>query len=146
MIQDLQRIMSRSLDLLYSGTNNPSGLQIECDYFVIIQNVESQLTMWYNTWSDSDNHFPGDECPRLCGKFYLNYGMLIVNSFGLQNALERSPVDIGHFFARCHTSAIACISVINDEMAGKGFLKYSPDSHFVQSSYAVLTLLKVGST
>jgi hypothetical protein len=69
--------------------------------------------------------------------------MLVVNSFGLQNALENNPINIGHFFGRCHTSAIASISVMKDEMAVKGYLKYSPDSHFVQSSYALLTLMKV---
>lgn len=79
----------------------------------------------------------------LIGRFYFNYAMLIINSFGLQNALERSSVDIGHFFARCHTSAMACAKLVRDELGPSGFMKYSPDSHFVQTSYAVLSLLKV---
>lgn len=69
--------------------------------------------------------------------------MLVLNSFGLQNALERQPVNIGHFFARCHSCAMTCATLFRDSMAPAGFLKYSPDSHFVQMSYAVLTLLKV---
>jgi hypothetical protein len=69
--------------------------------------------------------------------------MLVLNSFGLQNALERSPLDIGHFFARCHSSAIACAVLVRDQLGPRGFMKYSPDSHFVQTSYAVLSLLKV---
>ena len=141
-LQEYQRIISRSLDLLYSGTSTPSGLQIECDYLVIIQNIESQLLGWYSEWEFGT---PGSECADLCKTFYLNYGMLVVNSFGLQNALENSPIDIGHFFGRCHTSAMACISVFKEDMATKGYLRYSPDSHFVQSSYALLTLLKVNS-
>lgn len=71
--------------------------------------------------------------------------MLVLNSFGLQNALERAPLDIGHFFARCHSSAIACAVLVRDQLGPRGFMKYSPDSHFVQTSYAVLSLLKVGS-
>lgn len=134
--------MSRSLDMLYSGTSTPSGLQIDCDHLLIIQNIESQLLGWHVDWAQVGFDTPGFECPKLCGAFYLNYGMLVINSFGLQNALEKSPVDIGHFFARCHTSATACISVIKDQFAPQGFLKYAPDSLFVQSSYAVLTLLK----
>lgn len=79
----------------------------------------------------------------LMGKFYFNYAMLIVNSFGLQNALERSAVDIGHFFARCHSSASACATLIRDELAPLGYLRYAPDSNFVMGSYAVLSLMKV---
>jgi hypothetical protein len=78
-------------------------------------------------------------------KFYLSYCLLVINSFGLQNAMERSAVDIGHFFTRCHTAATTCATVARDELAPKGFLKYSPDSHFVMISYAVLSLLKVSA-
>jgi hypothetical protein len=69
--------------------------------------------------------------------------MLVVNSFGLQNAMERTAVNIGHFFTRCHSSATICAKLVRDELAPRGFLKYSPDSHFVMISYAVLSLLKV---
>jgi len=75
-------------------------------------------------------------------EFYFNYSMLVLNSFGLQNAIERSAVDIGHFFIRCHSCATACATITRDELAPRGFLKYSPDSHFVMVSYAVLSLLK----
>lgn len=79
----------------------------------------------------------------ISSKFYFNYAMLVVNSFGLQNALDRSPVDIGHFFARCHSSAVACATILRDEMGAQGYLRYAPDSNCVQASYAVLSLLKV---
>jgi hypothetical protein len=72
--------------------------------------------------------------------------MLVLNSFGLQNALERAPLDIGHFFARCHSSATACAVLVRDNLGPRGFMKYSPDSNFVQTSYAVLSLLKVSSS
>ena len=81
--------------------------------------------------------------PKVIAQFYFNYSMLVLNSFGLQNAMERSAVDMGHFFARCHQSATACAKIARDELAPRGFLKYSPDSHFVMMSYAVLSLLKV---
>lgn len=76
-------------------------------------------------------------------KFYFYYYMLVVNSFGLQNAMERSPVDIPHFFARVHTAATAVSTIARDELVPRGYLKYSPDSHFVFLSYAILSLLKV---
>lgn len=131
--------------MLYSGTNTLSGLQIECDHLLIIQNIESQLLGWHGDWHQMGIAPLEQECPLFLGNFYVNYGMLVVNSFGLQNALEKSQVDIGHFFARCHTSATACLSVMKNQLAAKGYLKYAPDSLFVQSSYAVLTLLKARS-
>jgi hypothetical protein len=71
--------------------------------------------------------------------------MLVLNSFGLQDALDRSPLNIGHFVGRVHSSAMACATIVRDELGPSGFMKSSPDSHFVQTSYAVLSLLKVCS-
>ncbi|KAF9645083.1 hypothetical protein BDM02DRAFT_3190029 [Thelephora ganbajun] len=139
---EYQRIMSRCMDLLYSGTTSPSGLQMDCDYLTVIQNVESQLIGWYEEWLPVVVAH-ADEYVALNGKFFLHYGMLVINSFGLQDAIERNPVNIGNFFGRVHKSAVACISVMKDNWGPKGYLKYSPDSTFVQGSYAVLTLLKL---
>jgi len=77
--------------------------------------------------------------------FYFNYASLVLNSFGLQNALEHVPTNIGHFFGKVHSSAMACALLVRDHLGPSGYMKYSPDSHFVQSSYAVLSLLKVMS-
>lgn len=76
-------------------------------------------------------------------QFYFHYANLVLNSFGLQNALERSSVDIAHFFGRCHSSAVSCARLVKDELGPQGYLQYSPDSTFVFFSYALLTLLKV---
>ncbi|KAL5511348.1 hypothetical protein ACEPAH_4564 [Sanghuangporus vaninii] len=144
---ELQRILSRGLDLLYSSTTSASGLITHCDYYLVTNTIESQLRHWYEEWA-SKLVDPTETTSRhqvywlSIGKFYFNYAMLVVNSFGLQNALDRSPVDIGHFFTRCHSSAVACVTVVRDELGPQGFLRYSPDSHFVQCSYAVLSLLK----
>ncbi|KAH8117092.1 fungal-specific transcription factor domain-containing protein [Phellopilus nigrolimitatus] len=144
---ELQRILSRSLDLLYSSTTSASGLQMNCDYYLVTRTIEAQLHSWLDEWDGRLVHFEGTPVTYVMywtsiGNFYYNYAMLVVNSFGLQNALERSPVDIGHFFTRCHSSAVACATLVRDELGPRGFLRYSPDSHFVQISYAVLSLLK----
>jgi hypothetical protein len=81
----------------------------------------------------------------LMAEFFANYSMLVINSFGLQNAMERCPVDIPHFFARVHSSAKTCAMLVREELGPSDFLKYAPDSHFVFTSYAVLSLLKVSS-
>ncbi|CAL1705481.1 unnamed protein product [Somion occarium] len=145
---DLQRILTRSLDLLYSGTNTASGLQMDSDYLLVITTMETQILAWQHEWANIRHVGIGEpdhvrKYRELSGKFYFNYAMLIVNSFGLQNALERSAVDIGHFFARCHSSAVACATLFRDEIGPLGYLRYAPDSNFVQASYAVLSLLKL---
>lgn len=146
---ELQRIVSRSLDFLYSGTNTPSGLQTDCDYLLIIKTIETQICAWQHEWTGVRQFQTGidDEVIKAYRstmmKFYFHYYTLVVNSFGLQNAMERSPVDIPHFFARVHTSATAVSTIARDELAPRGYLKYSPDSHFVFLSYAVLSLLKL---
>lgn len=86
---------------------------------------------------------PSAEYKKHIAQFYFHYAMLVLNSFGLQNALERSPTNIGHFFARCHSSATAVATLVRDQLGPSGYMRYSPDSHFVQTSYAVLSLLKV---
>lgn len=162
LFQDLQRILTRSLDLLYSGTTSPSGLQMDSDYLLVITTMETQILAWQHEWSNrvlskdasvaafnwllnalTDEGEHVNRYRRLAARFFFNYAMLIVNSFGLQNALERSAVDIGHFFARCHSSAVACATVLRDEIGPEGYLRYSSDSTYVMASYAVLSLLKV---
>ena len=81
----------------------------------------------------------------LMADFFASYSMLVINSFGLQNAMERCPIDIPHFFARVHSSAKTCAMLVREELGPLDFLKYAPDSHFVFTSYAVLSLLKVSS-
>jgi len=159
----MQRILSRCLDFLYSSTETASGLQVHCDYMLIIKTFEAQILTWKQqpplqplegpalppTWficclfDPPDLPAPEAEYTKLIASLYFHYAMLVLNSFGLQNALERSPVDIGHFFARCHSSATACAMLVRDELSPRGYMKYAPDSHFVFTSYAVLSLLKV---
>jgi hypothetical protein len=91
-----------------------------------------------------DEPFPGHYKAKR--SFFLNYGVLVINSFGLQNALETSSVDIGHFFARCYGAAQAVALIVRDELGPSGALRYCTDSNFVQFSYAVLSLLKVLSS
>lgn len=144
---ELQRVLSRSLDFLYSGTDSANGLQTNIDYLLVIKTFEAQLYTWKQRWCVEalgiDNNIRMEEYKRMITEFYLNYALLVLNSFGLQNALERCPMNIPHFFARCHTSAIACATLVRDYLGPGGFLRYSPDSHFVQISYAVLSLLKL---
>ena len=161
----LQQILSRSLEFLYSGTESASGLLVDCDYMLVIKSFETQILTWQQEWIEGRNwdgksvflpsllqvNWPKkilDQSPisrykMMISHFYFNYAMLVLNSFGLQNAMEHAPLNIGHFFSRVHCSATACATIVRDQLGPNGFMKYSPDSHFVQTSYAVLSLLKV---
>lgn len=137
--------MSRSLDFLYSATDSRSGLQVDLDYMLVIKTFEAQLTAWKEQWIMVP---PGPssrwlQYTKSIANFYFNYSVLVLNSFGLQNALERTAVDVGHFFGRCHSAATTCALIVRDELAANDFLRHSPDSHCVLISYAVLTLLKL---
>lgn len=143
---ELQRVLSRSLDFLYAGYSAPSDLQTDCDYLLVVKTIEAQFMTWKLEWSEVEKTLPGYSSYRSAiARFYLNYAMLVINSFGLQSSLERSGSDMGHFFGRVHSSASTVVMIMRDELAPAGYLKYSPDSHFVQASYAVLSLLKAST-
>lgn len=50
--QELQRILSRSLDVLYSSITSASGLQTDIDYILVIKTMENQINAWFQTCTD----------------------------------------------------------------------------------------------
>ncbi|KAF9532873.1 fungal-specific transcription factor domain-containing protein [Crepidotus variabilis] len=138
---EIQQIMSRCLEFVYSGTDTPSGLQQQCDYMQVMRAFETQLQSWWAAWVTPKPW--QTKYLRMIAEFYYQYSTLVVNSFGLQNAMERKPVNIPYFFAKVHSAAHRCAILVRDHLAPSGHLRYSPDSHFVQISYAVLSLLKL---
>ncbi|KAK0463601.1 fungal-specific transcription factor domain-containing protein [Desarmillaria tabescens] len=145
---ELQAILSRSLDFLYSNTESGNGLHTTLDYLLIIRTFEDQIFTFRRKWiasseTTNDKVSIEHEYKARISEFYFNYTLLVLNSFGLQNAIESAPLNVGHFFARVHTSAINCATIVRDHLGPNGFMKYSPDSHSVQTSYAVLSLLKL---
>ena len=51
----LQRILSRSLEFLYSGTESASGLLVDCDYMLVIKSFETQILTWEQEWIERRN-------------------------------------------------------------------------------------------
>jgi len=144
---NLQQIMSRALDTLYSSTTTASGLMIQCDYPLVLRSVQEQLDLWVSEWISAFIYQPySEELKQIytaSGHFYYSYSCLVLNSFGLQNALEYSPVDLAFFFAKVYHAAMNCLDITENDMAQHGHLEYLPDSQFVMISYAVLSLLKL---
>ncbi len=126
----------------------------------IIKSFDAQLLRWRADWAELRSRYGNlvqiefialligalnlGEYYRMMTDFYLNYAVLVINSFGLQDALERKGMNIPYFFSRVYMAAHRCAILVRDRLGPSGHLKYSPDSHFVQTSYAVLSLLKVG--
>jgi len=54
-LEELQRIISRTLDLLYSETDSPSGLLVDVDYLLVIKTFERQIQTWYEQVADADS-------------------------------------------------------------------------------------------
>ncbi|EJU00480.1 hypothetical protein DACRYDRAFT_68629 [Dacryopinax primogenitus] len=144
---DYQRILSRCVEFFYAGTSDPSGLLKACDWSTIIKAYEAQLAAWRDgfhkardqeVWVDPDVKYR-----KMVSALQHNYSLLVINTFGLHHAREHSHVDVAHFFSRCYSTAVECARIITEQLGPSGYLKYSPDSHFVLCSYAVITLLKL---
>jgi hypothetical protein len=69
----------------------------------------------------------------------LSDALLMMNSFGLQNALERAHIELGHFFARVAGAAMDVIKVARDVLAPSGRLTYAPDSTFTMCVFSGLS-------
>lgn len=63
--QELQRILSRSLDFLYSATDSATGLQTTCDYLLIIKTFESQILSSKARWGRTLSETKGELLNKL---------------------------------------------------------------------------------
>lgn len=145
----MQQIMSRALDTLHASARGPTGLMAGCDYPLILHSIQEQLDTWHEMWSpNAERTHPADsrlinEHYKATARFFYNYNSLVINSFGLQHALENSPTDLPFYFVRVYQSAMAVLDVTSNVYAKHGQLPYVTDGMFVMISYAVLSLLKV---
>jgi hypothetical protein len=49
--QEMQRIVTRCLEMLFSDTVSNTGLQMECNYLVAIRTTENQLLALREEWA-----------------------------------------------------------------------------------------------
>jgi hypothetical protein len=49
--KELQRIVTRCLEMLYSDTASNTGLQMECNYLVAVRATENQLLALREEWA-----------------------------------------------------------------------------------------------
>jgi hypothetical protein len=150
----LQQIMSRAIDTIYSSTTTISGLRDDCDCkltgldqqltsdMLVVRSAHEELRRWLSEWNrgpQPEGHVEYDSRAQ----FYYAYSSLVLYSFGLENALERSKMDISFFLTNVYEAASKVCTVVKHHFHERGYLPYLPDTNFVMCSYALLSLLKL---
>ncbi|GAA5974497.1 hypothetical protein JCM11641_002056 [Rhodosporidiobolus odoratus] len=149
---EMQRIVGRVIDVLYSDTRSVSGLNAHLDYPMLIRAFLQQLDQWRQVWSDPDalnvDLDEGNRAARaIMRDFYHAYYRLFLLSFAVQHALDdpSSAIDLPSYCVLCFESAERMIIILRDFLAPQGILRYAIDSTFVYASYAATFLLKLVS-
>ncbi|KAM0747690.1 hypothetical protein T439DRAFT_350012 [Meredithblackwellia eburnea MCA 4105] len=147
MMIELYRILARTMDYFRvdPGENDPG----QPDYTLHTEQFEDQLKGWKARFTqvfhsmDSSQRRPDMQAIFAAqNTFYFHYSLLVVASFGLSNALDRDPLQIGHFFNMCYTSASAVLRSAKQSLSKIPAYRYSPDGFFVAISYAAVSLLR----
>jgi hypothetical protein len=69
--------------------------------------------------------------------------VLAVDSFGLADSLEHSPIDVPYFFTKCYSAGIAALKLIKQAFGEFGdSFKFAGDKHYVCISYICVSLLR----
>ncbi|GAA6004116.1 hypothetical protein JCM10207_002434 [Rhodosporidiobolus poonsookiae] len=149
---EMQRIVGRMIDVLYSDTRSVSGLNAHLDYQMLIRAFLQQLDQWRQDWSDpgallGDPDEENLKARAIMRDFYHAYYRLFLLSFAVQHALEdpSSAIDLPSYCVLCFESAERMIIILRDFIGPLGILRYAIDSTFVYASYAATFLLKLVS-
>ncbi|KAI9068941.1 hypothetical protein FKP32DRAFT_1671776 [Trametes sanguinea] len=143
------RIMTRFHDEIYSDPDSPTGLNQSLDFRASIIKHDGELMDYFKEWSerfqrDSDLTDPALKFRASLLPFFTGYSRLVMWSFGFQQAYKRGFRPEDHIFLdKCFESAKTVIVTLIDTLAPTGYLRTSPDSHFVFASFASAFLLKL---
>ncbi|KAI0631459.1 hypothetical protein C8Q77DRAFT_1159249 [Trametes polyzona] len=143
------RIMSHFHEEIYSDPDTPTGLNQNLDFRSSIINHDEKLMDYFHEWkgrferdsdlTDSALNFRASLLPFLTG-----YSRLVMWSFGFQQAFKRGfQPDDQLFLDKCFESAKSVIVTLIDTLAPSGYMRTSPDAHFVFASFASAFLLKL---
>ncbi|CCL98870.1 uncharacterized protein FIBRA_00877 [Fibroporia radiculosa] len=145
----LLRTVARFHEEIYSDPNAPTGLNQRLDFRAVTLAHDERLTRYYEDWThkfeedgqleDPSNAFRASLLP-----FLTNYSRLVMYSFGFQQAYIRGikPED-QLFLDKCFESAKSVILCMIETLCPSGYMRYSPDGHFIFASFASAFLLKL---
>ncbi|EJF62017.1 hypothetical protein DICSQDRAFT_169593 [Dichomitus squalens LYAD-421 SS1] len=143
------RVVSRFHEAIYSDAESPTGLNQRLDFRSVILEHDEQLTAYFNEWNerfrlDTDMTDPALKFRAALLPFLTGYSRLVMYSFGFQQAFKRGFQAEDHLFLeKCYESATTVIITFVDSLIPTGYMRTSPDGHFVFASFASAFLLKL---
>ncbi|PCH34825.1 hypothetical protein WOLCODRAFT_78982 [Wolfiporia cocos MD-104 SS10] len=145
----LLRTMSRFHEEIYSDPNSPNGLNQSLDFRAVTLTHDEHLTRYFEEWTrrfkeETDLQDPACAFRASLLPFLTNYSRLVMYSFGFQQAYKRGiqPED-QLFLDNCLQSAKSVILSMVDTLCPSGYMRFSPDGHFIFASFASAFLLKL---
>lgn len=145
----LLRIVAQFHDDVFSDPDSPTGLNRSIDFLTVTLEHDNRLTLYFDEWTkrfneDSDHTDPGSAFRCKLLPFLVNYSRLVMYSFGFQHAFQRGMESNDQvFLEKCFDAATAVIEHVVEVLAPSGFMRSSPDGHFVFASFASAFLLKL---
>ncbi|KAI0370732.1 hypothetical protein BV20DRAFT_943680 [Pilatotrama ljubarskyi] len=143
------KIISSFHDEIYSDPDSPTGLNQRLDFRASIVNHDEKFQAFFEEWSerfrrDSDLTDPALKFRASLLPFLTHYARLVMWSFGFQQAFKRGfrPED-QIFLDKCFEIAKSLIVTLIETLVPSGYMRTSPDAHFVFASFASAFLLKL---
>ncbi|KZT65531.1 hypothetical protein DAEQUDRAFT_768801 [Daedalea quercina L-15889] len=144
----LLRIMARFHEEIYSDPSSPTGLNQSLDFREVSLRHDESLTRYFEEWTrrfkeDTDLQDPACAFRASLLPFLTSYSRLVMYSFGFQQAYKRGirPED-QIFLDNCFQAAKSVILCMIDTLCPSGYMRFSPDGHFIFASFASAFLLK----
>jgi hypothetical protein len=145
----LVRIVARFHDEVFSDVNTPTGLNQQLNFKDVTQRHNKALSEYHATWQEtfnqwSDNDDPGSAFRCKLLPFLVAYSRLVMWSFGFQKAFKSGmKAEDLIFLEESMNAAKTILKVMIESLAPSGYMKNSPDGHFVFCSFASAFLLKL---
>ncbi|KAH9051379.1 fungal-specific transcription factor domain-containing protein [Lactarius deliciosus] len=145
----LFRIINQFHQKVFSDLDVPNGLNRSIDFRAVILEYDQLLHNCREEWAerfarDSD---PSDLACEFRAKllpFHSNYAMLVMFSFGFQEAFLRGfQAGDEVFFTRSLDCAKAVVTVLVDSLVPTGYIRFAPDGYFVFAAFASAFMLKL---
>ncbi|THH32747.1 hypothetical protein EUX98_g1452 [Antrodiella citrinella] len=166
------RVVSRFHDQVFSDLSSPSGLNLQLDFLELTTLHDNYLSQFYEEWTarfandsdlsgaPSDMHVASGEevsysdfdlrSDPACAfrenllPFLTSYARLVMWSFGFQQAYRRGIQGRDRVFLdKCYKYATTVVTCMIDKLAPSGYIRFSPDGHFVFATFASAFLLKL---
>jgi len=141
----LLRMVAKFHTQIYDG---PLGLKPNIDIHKLTLRFDTELDEFQERTARSfQKHTePGDEgsafrCRLL--PFLVDYSRLVMFSFGFQRAFQQGLKKNDYFLGKVLNTALNVLKCFVESLAPSGYMKYSPDGHFIFVSFASAFLIKL---